>query len=167
MSWLEKKNVREPSLNLIFLLNLLVGKCVGSLLSYINNHKLIGTPPNTIFKCFCFSQPKLRNEFYLATLLGTRHDPGLGIIVCTASPCRSLHSLFYHNFPSTWCLDLCSHISLKNITCCVCISAPWCKTRQSTRSVRRLPDARSISTLDKVLRVPWWFQNWCIEIKLH
>jgi hypothetical protein len=31
--------------------------------------------------------------------------------------------------PSTWCLDLCSHISLKKTTCCVCIPAPWCKTR--------------------------------------
>jgi hypothetical protein len=40
-----------------------------------------------------------------------------------------LHSLFHHNFPSTWCLDLCSHISLKDTTCCVCIPAPWYKTR--------------------------------------
>jgi hypothetical protein len=48
--------------------------------------------------------------FTLGSLLGTRHDPGLGIMefaqplhigVCTVFPCRSLHSLFYHNFPST------------------------------------------------------------------
>jgi hypothetical protein len=70
----------------------------------------------------------LRNR--VGEMLGTRHDPGLGYNgVCTASPCRSLHSLFYHNFPSTWCLDLCSHISLKNTTCCVRTPAPWCKTR--------------------------------------
>jgi hypothetical protein len=67
------------------------------------------------------------------TMLGTSHDPGLGIMefaqplhigVCTVSPCRSLHSLFYHNFPRTWCFEFCSHISLKDTTCCVCIPAP-------------------------------------------
>jgi hypothetical protein len=40
-----------------------------------------------------------------------------------------LYSLCYHIFPSTWFLDLCSHISLKNTTCCVHIPAPWGKTR--------------------------------------
>jgi hypothetical protein len=80
---------------------------------------------------------------------------------------RSLHSLSCHIFPSTWCLNLCSHISLKNTTCCVRIPAPWCKTRKSIRTVRRLPDARFINTLDKVSCVPWWFQNWCVVIKLH
>jgi hypothetical protein len=79
---------------------------------------------------------------------------------------RSLQSLSYCIFPRTLYLDLCSHISLKKTTCCVCIPVPWCKTRKGNRTIWRLPDARLINTLDKVSCMPWWFQNWCVAIKL-
>jgi hypothetical protein len=47
--------------------------------------------------------------------LGTRDDPGLGIMEF-AQPlhvevCRASSTIIS---PSTWCLDLCSHISLKD-----------------------------------------------------
>jgi hypothetical protein len=59
---------------------------------------------------------------------------------------RSLQSLSYHIFPSSWCLDLCFHISLKNTTCCVCIPAPKAKLDK----VPELLNARLMNTLDKV-----------------
>jgi hypothetical protein len=51
-------------------------------------------------------------------------EPGLGhsfsmVGACTVSPTLIL--------PSTWCLDLCSHISLKKTTCCVHIPTPDAK----------------------------------------
>jgi hypothetical protein len=58
-------------------------------------------------------------------MLEIRHKPWTGNNgVFIASPCRSLHSLFYHDFPITWCLGLCSHISLKKTISCVHIPAP-------------------------------------------
>jgi hypothetical protein len=62
-------------------------------------------------------------------LLATRHEPWTGIMMEFAQPLHGMifHSVSYHIFPSTWCRDLCSHISLKNTTRCVCIPPPDAK----------------------------------------